>query len=82
VRVRARVRLCVTYHILVVINEVLSCIVGSKKEWCFMCELEKLIMEGKHGKSPVSPIGILSHLHEIGRSFGQGREEDADEFLR
>ncbi|TVU09872.1 hypothetical protein EJB05_43369, partial [Eragrostis curvula] len=54
----------------------------SKKEWCFMCELEKLIVEGKHGKSPLSPTGILSHLHEIGRSFGQGREEDAHEFLR
>ncbi|KAK3133561.1 hypothetical protein QOZ80_6AG0538070 [Eleusine coracana subsp. coracana] len=54
----------------------------SKKEWCFMCELEKLIIEGKREKSPVSPTGILSHLHEIGHSFGQGREEDAHEFLR
>ncbi|XP_062193160.1 ubiquitin carboxyl-terminal hydrolase 17-like [Phragmites australis] len=54
----------------------------SKKEWCFMCELEKLIVEGKRGKSPISPTGILSHLLEIGRSFGPGREEDAHEFLR
>ncbi|XP_062199646.1 ubiquitin carboxyl-terminal hydrolase 16-like [Phragmites australis] len=54
----------------------------SIKEWCFMCELEKLIVEGKRGKSPISPTGILSHLHEIGSSFGPGREEDAHEFLR
>lgn len=74
--------MCVAHGILEVINDVLSFTLGSKKEWCFMCELEKLITEGKHAKSPVSPTGILSHLHEIGRSFGQGREEDAHEFLR
>ncbi|OEL22943.1 hypothetical protein BAE44_0016039, partial [Dichanthelium oligosanthes] len=55
---------------------------GSKMEWCFMCELEKVMTEGKRGNSPVSPTGILSHLNEIGASFGQGREEDAHEFLR
>nr|CAB3457288.1 unnamed protein product [Digitaria exilis] len=55
---------------------------SSKREWCFMCELEKVMTEGKHGTSPVSPTGILSHLNEIGTSFGQGREEDAHEFLR
>ncbi|KAL5201142.1 hypothetical protein ABZP36_035496 [Zizania latifolia] len=54
----------------------------SKKEWCFMCEFEKLILEGKQGKSHLSPTGILSHLHDIGSSFGPGREEDAHEFLR
>ncbi|PAN12845.1 hypothetical protein PAHAL_2G294600 [Panicum hallii] len=54
----------------------------SKKEWCFMCELEKVLTEGKRGNAPVSPTGILSHLNEIGTSFGQGREEDAHEFLR
>ncbi|KAL6844869.1 hypothetical protein ACP4OV_025528 [Aristida adscensionis] len=54
----------------------------SKKEWCFLCELEKLIVEGKRGNSPVSPMGILSHLHEIGCSFDTGTEEDAHEFLR
>ncbi|BAT08510.1 Os09g0464400 [Oryza sativa Japonica Group] len=60
---------CVTYH-------------GSKKEWCFMCEFEKLILEGRRGKSHLSPTGILSHLRDIGSSFGPGREEDAHEFLR
>jgi ubiquitin carboxyl-terminal hydrolase 36/42 len=47
-----------------------------------MCELEKVLTEGKRGNAPVSPTGILSHLNEIGTSFGQGREEDAHEFLR
>ncbi|CAM0951751.1 unnamed protein product [Alopecurus aequalis] len=54
----------------------------SKKEWCFFCEFERLIMEGKRGQSPLSPTGILSHLRDIGSSFGPGKEEDAHEFLR
>ncbi|KAL6859084.1 hypothetical protein ACP4OV_018086 [Aristida adscensionis] len=54
----------------------------SKKEWCFMCEFEKLIMEGKQRKTALSPTGILSHLHDIGSSFGPGKQEDAHEFLR
>ncbi|VAI75050.1 unnamed protein product [Triticum turgidum subsp. durum] len=54
----------------------------SKKAWCFMCEFERLIVEGKQGKTALSPTGILSHLHEIGSSFGPGKQEDAHEFLR
>ncbi|XP_062195621.1 ubiquitin carboxyl-terminal hydrolase 17-like [Phragmites australis] len=54
----------------------------SKKEWCFMCEFEKLIVEGKQNKTALSPTGILSHLHDIGSSFGPGKQEDAHEFLR
>ncbi|TVU05509.1 hypothetical protein EJB05_48675 [Eragrostis curvula] len=54
----------------------------SKKEWCFMCEFEKLVVEGKQGKTALSPTGILSHLHDIGSSFGPGKQEDAHEFLR
>ncbi|KAJ8461424.1 hypothetical protein OPV22_034350 [Ensete ventricosum] len=53
-----------------------------KKEWCFTCEFESLVMLAKKGKSPLSPIGILSHLHNIGSNFGHGQEEDAHEFLR
>ncbi|CAL9127212.1 unnamed protein product [Musa textilis] len=53
-----------------------------KKEWCFTCEFESLVMLAKNGKSPLSPIGILSHLHNIGSNFGHGQEEDAHEFLR
>ncbi|VAI33232.1 unnamed protein product [Triticum turgidum subsp. durum] len=54
----------------------------SQKEWCFLCEFQKLIVEGKQGHSPLSPTGILSHLSDIGSSFGPGEEEDAHEFLR
>ncbi|CAO2188605.1 unnamed protein product [Urochloa humidicola] len=54
----------------------------SKREWCFMCEFEKLIVEGKRRKTALSPTGILSHLHDIGTSFGPGKQEDAHEFLR
>ncbi|KAG2579382.1 hypothetical protein PVAP13_6NG284500 [Panicum virgatum] len=54
----------------------------SKREWCFMCEFEKLIVEGKRRKTSLSPTGILSHLHDIGSSFGPGKQEDAHEFLR
>ncbi|XP_050375495.1 ubiquitin carboxyl-terminal hydrolase 17-like [Argentina anserina] len=54
----------------------------AKKEWCFMCEFEMLILKAKEGKSPLSPIGILSQLRSIGSQLGNGREEDAHEFLR
>ncbi|RRT79994.1 hypothetical protein BHE74_00029554, partial [Ensete ventricosum] len=57
-------------------------LLGPKKEWCFTCEFESLVMLAKKGKSPLSPIGILSHLHNIGSNFGHGQEEDAHEFLR
>nr|XP_010942663.1 ubiquitin carboxyl-terminal hydrolase 17 [Elaeis guineensis] len=53
-----------------------------KTEWCFTCELERLLLMAKQGKSPLSPSVILSHLSNIGSSFGHGREEDAHEFLR
>lgn len=54
----------------------------AKKDWCFTCELENLILRAKEGKSPLSPIGILSQLQSIGSQLGNGREEDAHEFLR
>ncbi|XP_043712601.1 ubiquitin carboxyl-terminal hydrolase 16-like isoform X2 [Telopea speciosissima] len=54
----------------------------SKKEWCFSCEFEDLILKAKEGKSPLSPIGILSQIQSIGSHLGRGREEDAHEFLR
>ncbi|GLU16093.1 hypothetical protein SLE2022_325430 [Rubroshorea leprosula] len=52
-----------------------------KKE-CFMCEFENLILKAKEGKSVLSPIGILSQLQNIGSHLGNGKEEDAHEFLR
>ncbi|KAF5456010.1 hypothetical protein F2P56_025528 [Juglans regia] len=53
-----------------------------KKEGCFTCEFESLILKAKEGNSPLSPIGILSQLQNIGSQLGHGREEDAHEFLR
>ncbi|MBA0855146.1 hypothetical protein Goshw_009800 [Gossypium schwendimanii] len=54
----------------------------AKKDWCFTCEFEKLILKAKDGKSPLSPIGILSQLQNIGSQLANGKEEDAHEFLR
>lgn len=53
-----------------------------KKDWCFTCELESLLIKAKGGQSPLSPIGILSHIQNIGSNLGHGSEEDAHEFLR
>ncbi|KAJ6730281.1 UBIQUITIN CARBOXYL-TERMINAL HYDROLASE [Salix viminalis] len=52
------------------------------KERCLSCEFENLILKAKEGKSPLSPVGILSQLQNIGSQLGNGREEDAHEFLR
>ncbi|CAL0319303.1 unnamed protein product [Lupinus luteus] len=54
----------------------------TNKKWCFTCEFESLIWKSKGSKSPLSPIGILSQLQNIGSQLGNGREEDAHEFLR
>ncbi|KAE8714370.1 Ubiquitin carboxyl-terminal hydrolase 17 [Hibiscus syriacus] len=54
----------------------------AKKEWCFMCEFENLVLKAKDGRSPLSPIGILSQLQNIGSQLSNGKEEDAHEFLR
>lgn len=53
-----------------------------KREWCFTCEFESLLMKARQGQSPLSPSGILSHIHKIGSHLGHGKEEDAHEFLR
>ncbi|XVF59091.1 hypothetical protein PTKIN_Ptkin07bG0247000 [Pterospermum kingtungense] len=53
-----------------------------KKEWCFICEFECLILRAKEGESPLSPIQILSKIQKIGSNLGPGKEEDAHEFLR
>ncbi|TKY56325.1 Ubiquitin carboxyl-terminal hydrolase 16 [Spatholobus suberectus] len=54
----------------------------ANKKWCFMCEFESLILKSKDTKSSISPVGILSQLQNIGSQLGNGREEDAHEFLR
>ncbi|KAE9595980.1 hypothetical protein Lal_00030870 [Lupinus albus] len=56
-----------------------SCI---NKKWCFICEFEKMILKSKYTEAPLSPMGILSQLQNIGCQLGNGREEDAHEFLR
>ncbi|WOK93431.1 ubiquitin carboxyl-terminal hydrolase 17-like [Canna indica] len=53
-----------------------------KRDWCFTCELENLLVKAKLEQSPLSPARILSHIHKIGSNLGHGREEDAHEFLR
>ncbi|KAL7262490.1 hypothetical protein ACSBR1_000792 [Camellia fascicularis] len=52
------------------------------KGWCFTCEFERLILKAKEGISPLSPIGILSQIQSNGSHLGNGRQEDAHEFLR
>lgn len=58
------------------------CILGAKERWCFTCEFESLILEAKEGKSPLSPLRIISQLRKIGSQLVNGKEEDAHEFLR
>lgn len=53
-----------------------------KKDWCFICEFECLILKAREGKSPLSPIRILSKIQKIGSHLERGKEEDAHEFLR
>uniref|UniRef100_A0A1J3IZ64 ubiquitinyl hydrolase 1 n=1 Tax=Noccaea caerulescens TaxID=107243 RepID=A0A1J3IZ64_NOCCA len=52
------------------------------KEQCFTCGLENLVLKAKEGKSPLSPHGLLSQLQNIGIFLGNGKQEDAHEFLR
>ncbi|KAL2892903.1 Ubiquitin carboxyl-terminal hydrolase 16 [Bienertia sinuspersici] len=54
----------------------------AKTEWCFTCEFERLILKGKEGGTPLSPVGILSQIQKIGSHLSNGREEDAHEFIR
>ena len=55
---------------------------GGNKKCCFTCEFESLVLKSKDTKSPLSPKGILSQLRSTGSQLGNGREEDAHEFLR
>ncbi|GLT70694.1 hypothetical protein SLA2020_427550 [Shorea laevis] len=53
-----------------------------KKDWCFICEFECLILKATEGESLLSPIRILSKIKKIGSHLSHGKEEDAHEFLR
>ncbi|KAJ4899575.1 Ubiquitin carboxyl-terminal hydrolase 16 [Raphanus sativus] len=52
------------------------------KEQCFTCGFEKLVLKAREETSPLSPNGLLSHLQNIGIRLGNGKQEDAHEFLR
>ncbi|KAL3634025.1 ubiquitin-specific protease [Castilleja foliolosa] len=52
-----------------------------KKEWCFTCELEDLVKKAKEGNYPLSPARLMTQMQQVA-SLGNGREEDAHEFLR
>ncbi|KAF3591062.1 hypothetical protein DY000_02027252 [Brassica cretica] len=54
----------------------------ANKEQCFTCGFEKLVLKAKEGKSSLSPSGLLSQLQSIGIHLGNGKQEDAHEFLR
>lgn len=53
-----------------------------RRDWCFICEFEGLVLKAQEGNSPISPSRIISKLQNIGSHLGSGREEDAHEFLR
>ncbi|KAL0381666.1 UNVERIFIED_CONTAM: Ubiquitin carboxyl-terminal hydrolase 17 [Sesamum angustifolium] len=55
---------------------------GRKRDWCLICEFERLIQKGREMNSPFSPVGILSQIQKIGSHLSHGREEDAHDFLR
>eukprot|EP00252_Welwitschia_mirabilis_P026441 TRINITY_DN8687_c0_g2_i1.p1 TRINITY_DN8687_c0_g2~~TRINITY_DN8687_c0_g2_i1.p1 ORF type:complete len:441 (-),score=76.03 TRINITY_DN8687_c0_g2_i1:82-1404(-) len=50
--------------------------------WCFMCELERLILSVKQGDRPLSPSNILSIIQTMRSHLGYGKQEDAHELLR
>ncbi|KAF8086207.1 hypothetical protein N665_0632s0027 [Sinapis alba] len=54
----------------------------SNKEQCFTCGFEKLVLKAREGKTPLSPNGLLSQLQNVGIRLGNGKQEDAHEFLR
>ncbi|CAM6039740.1 unnamed protein product [Sphagnum compactum] len=53
-----------------------------KRDWCFMCELQKHVQRARGNQIPFSPINILSRIRKIGSHLGYGRQEDAHEFMR
>lgn len=53
-----------------------------RRNWCFMCELEHLVLMVRQGESPLSPTRILSQIQRMRSQLGDGRQEDAHELLR
>lgn len=55
---------------------------GCRKGWCVMCELEQYVMMLRESGGPLSPSRILLHIRSINCQIGDGSQEDAHEFLR
>lgn len=55
---------------------------GCRKDWCLMCELEQHVMMLRESGGPLSPSRILLHIRSINCQIGDGSQEDAHEFLR
>ncbi|KAL8030245.1 hypothetical protein ABFX02_14G274000 [Erythranthe guttata] len=53
-----------------------------RKEWCFTCEFEALVEKAMETNYPLSPARIMSRMQNVASHLGNGREEDAHEFLR
>ncbi|KAL6504259.1 ubiquitin-specific protease [Orobanche gracilis] len=51
------------------------------KEWCFTCEFEALVKKAKEGNYSLSPARLMSHVQHVASHLGNGREEDAHEFM-
>ncbi|MQL96303.1 hypothetical protein Taro_028976 [Colocasia esculenta] len=54
----------------------------SRNDWCFLCELQDHLKKVRESVKPFSPLTILSRLPKIGGNLGNGRQEDAHEFMR
>ncbi|KAL6527283.1 ubiquitin-specific protease [Orobanche gracilis] len=52
------------------------------KEWCFTCEFEALVKKAKEGNYSLSPARLMSQMQHVASHLGNGREEDAHEFMR
>ncbi|KDP33469.1 hypothetical protein JCGZ_07040 [Jatropha curcas] len=53
-----------------------------RNEWCFLCEFQAHVERASKSFQPFSPMSILSCLPNIGGNLGNGRQEDAHEFMR
>ena len=51
-------------------------------DWCFLCEFEAHLERTRLSSQAFSPTSILSRLSNIGGTLGDGRQEDAHEFMR
>ncbi|GFP95294.1 ubiquitin carboxyl-terminal hydrolase 15 [Phtheirospermum japonicum] len=55
---------------------------GCAKDWCLVCELERLVAMLRESGAPLSPVNILMYIRSLNSQIGDGSQEDAHEFLR